>query len=1061
MIASDPAVKVNLIEKQFWLLNQQENAVAYNVNSIFQTSNIELDRLFKSIDQAGKKTGILGCAYKLSESEIYKVQTNKSCEKLEKYFDHTNDAVEWIKNHCNTVFDLENDSYIKLYIAHIQSDSKVFIAISIPHIVIDLKTKDLFSDLVVQFYNHNQDFEYSIQNNYNEFAKDQLELLSSSKGEKLKYYWNNNLSKLTPTTLEQPLYSSLTNDNKPGSQSLEFSGDFWFNIQEFCKQNSLKPYILLLSAYYLLLHYYLQHDDFCIAVPLSNRKNKKYQNTPGCFVNTVPLHVDIETNANFISVIKSIRQALLLSHRNQEYPTLNIISDLTSKNSNRAIYHHGFAYEHPMDLSAIHLESLPTLIEPQKTQMELFLRLWETENSLCGGIEFQGRHLNRSFAEQFIGIYKSLLIEIIKDSTTHINELSLLSQFDYESIQRFNNTNVDYCQTSNIKTLFETQVALNPNKLALVHKEQRLTFDEFNRQANQLAHYLTACGLQKSDIASIMSKRSIDMMIMIFALIKIGVAYVPIDVDLPEERIKYILNQSESKFLLTNTQSLSNYNFKFLQTILTDKNSSIINQCSEHNPTTEITADDLAYVFFTSGSTGKPKGVMNNHRGITNMMLWMTDDFTPTESDVVLQKTPYSFDVSLLEIFWAPVTGVTLAIAEPDSHKNMVQIAEQIEKYNVSILQIVPSVLSTLTQILDTECPLRIVACCGEELLTDSVSDFLEKFDEIRLVNLYGPTEAAVAVSAFNCDFDRQRIIMPIGKPIANTKLYVVDGNMNQLPIGFTGELIIGGNQVALGYIGREDITNKQFLSNPFDEGMIYKTGDLARWRYDGTLEFLGRKDSQIKLNGLRIELGEIESVIQRFPGIVTAVVVLEKSKSDSLYLASFYIKNDTSSDINHDKLKSFIADFLPMYMVPIAYQEIKSFPLTTSGKISRNKLPRLELPISLETQNSTQELSIVEKKIQQAWLEVLGDCQIPVDAQFFEVGGDSLSLLSVFVILKSEFGDSLTSVDLFRFPSIRSLGQYLEKSNSTASAERVRSRSSKIRQSTSFRRPKPRTRKI
>jgi len=1065
MTPSEVITPISLIEKQFWLLNQQENAVSYNVNSVFQSQSIDIDRLYTAINKAAQQTGILGIGFKLIDGDVKKVKKENQCQLCQKTFegDDLEVANEWLSKKCFDIFELDKDSFIRLIIAKFPDVKSNLIAISIPHIVIDLATKEIFSKLVTFYYKEPLETPAVLVSNYDEYIVEQNSFLNSPKGIKQKQYWKNKLTDYQVSQIDQPVMLSSQENTFAGIELLNIDDILWQSVLNFCNKNTLKPYILLLSCYYILLSKYLGETNFCIAIPLSNRRNNKFKDTPGCFVNTVPIKIEISSDAVYKDVLKAIRYELLGAHRNQECPSVEIISEATKNSTNRAIYNHGFAYEHPMRLDEIGLKSTPKNLQLKDAQMELFLRLWEQDDAIHGGIEYQGQKVGREFSKRFVSSFKTLLNSIIDDQDANIFSSSIVSETDLSLMNQFNNTLNPYSPRQNIKTLFEEQVEKQPNKIALIHNDVELSFRAFNNRANRLAHYLSGEGLSKGDIVAVIIERSIDMMVDIFALVKLGIAYVPIDVDLPKERIYYILKQSNSKVIISNNRSLPRFTIDHYPIYLTDNlETELSNQCSE-NPSTEILGDDLAYVFFTSGSTGKPKGVMNNHSGIANVMHWMSEDFEPTNEDVVLQKTPYSFDVSLFEIFWAPTSGVTLAIAEHDSHKNMLQICEQIQQYNVSILQIVPSVLTALTNNYHAEeCTLRIVACCGEELLADSVSEFVDKFKGIRLINLYGPTEAAVAVSKFDCEISQTNTIIPIGAPISNTMLYVVDEYMNQLPIGMTGELLIGGVQVAAGYIGRPDLTEQQFIQNPFGSGVIYKTGDLARWRTNGQLEFLGRIDSQIKFNGLRIELAEIETVTQRFSNILTAAVVVEKSQSGSLYLAAFYQLENTSISIDIEKLKGFLQEYLPKYMVPVAYQQLTEFPLTSSGKIARNQLPSIKLPIIESSKEQVeQSLSDTERVVLLAWKEVLGDIRFPIDSQFFEVGGDSMSLLQVYEILKVKFEGRLSSVDLFRFPSVQLLSNFLDKDNTKIEKPDISRRSSRIRQATAFSRPKPRRRSM
>ena len=608
------------------------------------------------------------------------------------------------------------------------------------------------------------------------------------------------------------------------------------------------------------------------------------------------------------------------------------------------------------------------------------------------------------------------------------DSLNCISEKNKLEITEFNNTNMVFEGELNLKSLFEKQVATSPNNIALIYENESYTYSEFNAQANKLAHYLAYKGVKKGDVIAVICERSTNMMLCIYSILKLGAIYVPVDSELPQSRIDYILSQSEVKLILTQSDVSSNYNKQLYKTFLVDEINTETAGFPDSDPQVKVNPGDLAYIIFTSGSTGKPKGVMNQHSGVSNVMLWMKEEFKPIKGDVVLQKTPYSFDISLFEIYWPLLVGATVALAKPNSHKDAYQIHKQISKYSVTLLHIVPSILNALISAKPFDkTSLRAVVCCGEALLPDSVKSFFESYKSTKLINIYGPTEAAIAVSIFHCNKNEGYKAVPIGKPISNTKLHILDENLNQVPIGVAGEIAIEGVQVARGYVGDDELTQKQFVHSPFFHSQLYKTGDLARWNYDGELEFLGRSDSQVKFNGLRIELSEIETVMHQYENIEQSVAIIENSPNGSTFIGVLYTVEDKNEEIEESRLKSHMAKDLPSYMLPVSYMKLAQFPLTSSGKINRNQLPRIVLSEVTNLKRNDESLTMVQQTVIEAWKATLKHDNFSIDSLFFEVGGDSMSLMQVFNILDKAFPKKLSSVDLFRFVTVKSIAKFLD----------------------------------
>ncbi|WP_170940538.1 non-ribosomal peptide synthetase [Pseudoalteromonas sp. NBT06-2] len=1053
MIANVNTSHASLIERQFWLLGQQGKNSAYNVNSIFLFENLDFTQFIASVNAVINTVEILRSSYEMIDGEIVRFDKFNQCTVIKRTFnDNFYEAINWVNQSCNQDFDLANEPLVKVITAKFNDSENLIIAISIHHIVIDLSSKDKIAKLISNAYNNSGKLTVStrdneIFNNYQSFSNNQSKWLLSPKGIKSANYWRGKLNNSSTIKLDTPRAKNYEHNSKGRSIEIALPKEIWQDLKKISQKNIISSYVILLTSYYLLLAKYSGESNFCIAVPLSNRKNSIFRNTIGCLVNTVPICVEFVDKDSVFDVLKKVRVALLEAHRHQEYPSIEIINDNLKKMGNKKLYRHGFTFEHPMKLDLKGVQGEVLYYEPLNSQLDLFLRLWEDEEQLYGYIEYDSSIFDNISAQRFRDSFKVLLTNLISNTDIAVSSLDYVREKDSTDIAKFNNTSVYFEDRLNLKLLFERQVENTPNNIALIYKDKRYTYREFNSEVNKLSHYLNNKGVKKGDVVAVVCERSISMMTAIYSILKLGAVYVPIDGELPKNRIDYMLSQSRVKAILTHSNIQFHFNKSAYDIFVLDHLECEITAFPNNNPEVEISSNDLAYIIFTSGSTGKPKGVMNLHSGIANVMLWMKADFKPVKGDVVLQKTPYSFDISLFEIYWPLLVGATVALAIPGSHKDVHQIQKQISQYQVTILHLVPSILNTfiLAKPLKENSLCKVV-CCGEELLSHSVNSFFKSYTSTELINIYGPTEAAIAVSCFRCNKNEKYKFVPIGKPISNTVIHILDKNLNQSPIGVVGELFIEGVQVAEGYVGNDILTQQQFFARSSSQDSLYKTGDLARWTNDGELEFLGRKDSQVKLSGLRIELSEIETIMHQYTNIQQSVAVIEKKPNGSMFIGILYTVENDQKEINESRLKNYLSKYLPIYMLPVFYMKLAKFPLTSSGKINRNQLPKIVLSQVKSFKKNKIKLTQIQQTVMDAWKTVLQHDNLSIEAHFFEVGGDSMSLMQVLNILDKVFPNRLKSVDLFRFVTIKSIACFLDIDGNRKITDVKETRANKIR---------------
>ncbi len=600
----------------------------------------------------------------------------------------------------------------------------------------------------------------------------------------------------------------------------------------------------------------------------------------------------------------------------------------------------------------------------------------------------------------------------------------------------WNQTEVDYPRNTPLHRFVEDQAARTPDSVAVVAGDLQLTYRELNQRANQLAHRLRKLGVGPDVLVAVCAERSLELVIALLGSIKAGGAYVPLDPEYPTDRLQAMLLDANPPAVLTQAHLRDRVPLSNAKVICLDNDWPDLAQENTENPNVELTGKNLAYCIYTSGSTGKPKGVLNIHEAIVNRLLWMRDQYQITSAERILQKTPYSFDVSVWEFFLPLITGATLVMAKPGGHKDPEYLIRLIRDQQVTTLHFVPSMLALFLEADGIEqCrSVRQVFASGEALSVELQSRFFERF-HAGLHNLYGPTEAAVDVTCWECRPDYARTVVPIGRPVANTQAYILDEHLEPVPVGVSGELHIGGIQLARGYLNRPELTAQKFVPDPFrnqQNARLYKTGDLARFLPDGNIEFLGRIDNQVKLRGFRIELGEIETVLCECAGVRLAAVTLrEDIPSDKRLIA--YLVAKARTDLSLDAVRAHLKEKLPEYMLPSRFVVLDEMPMTTSGKIDRNALPRPQNDAG-DKRETVAARNALEGAILPIFRKILGVPSLGVKDDFFEQGGHSLLAARLLAEIKRSTSHQIPLSAMLHAATVESLAALITAGGSSAS---------------------------
>jgi amino acid adenylation domain-containing protein/non-ribosomal peptide synthase protein (TIGR01720 family) len=866
---------------------------------------------------------------------------------------------------------------------------------------------------------------------YADYSVWQQEWLHKEVLKKQLAYWKQQLNGISTLELptDRPRSALQTFEGK--TYTWQISPDLTTALETFSQKSGVTLFMTLLTAFNALLYRYTGQDDIVVGSAIANRNWAESEGIIGLFVNTLALRTQINDNPSFSELLTQVRDMTLAAYAHQDLPFEKLVEELQPERdlSRNPLFQVWFAL-HNLPIPTLQLGDLtltPIEVERGTTQFDLSLHIYISEQGLTGAIEYSTELFKSATITHMVEHFHTLLYGIVANPQAKVSELPLLTSSEkHQLLIEWNDTQINWKQNLYVHQLIELQVQTTPDAIAIVFEQQQLTYQELNQRSNQIAHYLQKLGVKPDVLVGICVERSLEMVVGLLGIIKAGGAYVPLDPDYPTQRLAFMLEDAQVPILLTQQSLISYLPKHHAQVICLDTDwQQISSYESTKNPYSPLQNTNLAYVIYTSGSTGQPKGAMNTHQGICNRLLWMQDTYKLTVADRVLQKTPFSFDVSVWEFFWTLITGACLVMAQPGGHRDSSYLLKLIQQQQITILHFVPSMLQVFLNEAGLEqCQhLKLVICSGEALPFELQEKFFAHCQNVELHNLYGPTEAAIDVTFWQCQQSTQEKVVPIGRPIANTQIYLLDQQLQPVPIGVPGELHIGGVGLARGYLNRPQLTNEKFIPNPFSNqpgARLYKTGDLARYLSNGEIEYLGRIDHQVKLRGFRIELQEVEAVLACYSEVQeTAVVVREDEPGKKRLVA--YIVPVRKSTVSTSKLRQFVKDKLPNYMVPSVFVILDALPLTPNGKLDRRSLPvpdtnRPELEETFVAAQNT-----VEAKLVQILSEVLGVKYVGIYDNFFELGGDSILSIQV-VAQANQQGLQLTPKQIFQHQTIAEL---------------------------------------
>ena len=850
-------------------------------------------------------------------------------------------------------------------------------------------------------------------------------------------FWHKQLKGFTaptPFRVDKRAESAQSSPDDYEEQTLSLSKTTLDALQSLGRQHNLTLNTWVQGAWALLLSHYSGDQDIVFGATVSGRPAALVgvEFMVGLFINTLPVRVSVSAATRLLPWLQQL-QSQLVECEQYSFTPLVDIQKSSDVSPGIPLFESIVVFEnYPIDSTMLEKPigdiKIDQVTVVERTNYPLTVVV-ETGSEILLRFSYEKDRFEADTVSLMMGHLKILLEGMVTHHEQVLSQLPLLSESEHHQLLvTWNNTQINYPLDRCLHQLIEAQVERTPEAVAVAFEDQQLSYRELNQKANQLARYLQTLGVKPEVLVGICIERSIEMVIGLLGILKAGGAYVPLDPDYPEARLAFMLEDAGVPILLTQSQLIEKLPSTTAQLVCLDEEtffSSIQNL--EENPNTGVKPSNLAYMIYTSGSTGKPKGAMNSHLGICNRLLWMQDAYSLTETDRVLQKTPFSFDVSVWEFFWPLLVGARLVVAQPGGHQDSAYLVQTIGEHQITTLHFVPSMLQVFVQEqgLSNCSSLKRVICSGEALPFELQQRFFARLTGVELHNLYGPTEAAVDVTYWACQ--PQTSLMnkvPIGRPIANIQIYLLDDSLNPTPIGVPGELHIGGLGLARGYFNRPELTADKFIPNPFSHDQtarLYKTGDLARYLPDGQIEYLNRLDNQVKIRGFRIELGEIEAVLAQYPTVQENTVIVHEELSHHQRLVA-YLVPETEQQIDQVALRAFLKERLPEYMVPSALVVIEAMPLTPNGKIDRRALTQLSVnSVQLSEKTFVAPRTSEEALLADIWAAVLGIERVGIHDNFFELGGDSI--LSIQVVSRAtQAGLQLKPRQLFQYQTVAEL---------------------------------------
>ncbi|MBC1238391.1 non-ribosomal peptide synthetase [Nostoc sp. 2RC] len=1083
-------------QQRLWFLHQLEpNSSVYNLPYGLRISgNLKVEALQQAFEAIANRHEILRTNFTTvdgnpaqviakSRSILIPVVNLSQCSEVGR----AAQVQELINKEAEYSFDLAQDSLLRITLIQL-GEKEYLLLLTLHHIIFDGWSIGVFIGELTALYKAFSTGtasplpELPIQ--YADYAIWQREWLQGMALKTRLDYWKQQLAGSLPV-LELPTdHPRLAVQNFQGAtESFSLSSDLSQALKHISQQAGITLFMTLLAAFKTLLYRYTGEGDIIVGSPTANRNRPEIEGLIGFFVNTLVLRTYLGDNPSFRQLLLRVQKVTSGAFDHQDLPFEKLVEEMQPERSlsHTPLFQVMFVLQNapmpPLELPELILN--PVIVDSKTAKVDLSLSVTDTPQGLMGNLEYNTDLFEAATIKRMVGHFQTLLESIVVNPDHRLSDLPILTETERQTLLvECNITKTENLQDLCIHELFETQVEQTPDAVAVVFEGQQLTYRELNAKANQLARYLHSLGVRPEVLVGICVERSLLMIIGLLGILKAGGAYVPLDPAYPQERLTWMLSDSRVPVLLTQKHLLVEQEFDGLYVICLDTDWEVISQESQENLVSDATPENLAYIIYTSGSTGKPKGVMIQHQSLVNFTLAAIVEYGFTQSDRILQFASISFDAAVEEIYPCLISGGTLVLRNEQMLIDITNFLKQCQEWEITVLGLPTAYWHHLTFELtriQMSLPesLRLVMIGGEQVLPERVKMW-QKYvgDYPQLFNGYGPTEATVVTTIYKlpkASFSSDSTLsgVPIGKPIGNVQVYVLDKYLQPVPIGIQGELYIAGAGLARGYLNRPDLTEEKFIPNPFSNlrlgdcsenledcdrtqfsnpisnskskiqnlklSRLYKTGDLVRYLPDGNIEFLGRIDNQVKVRGFRIELGEIEVVLTQHSEIKEVVVIAQQDATGNQYLVA-YVAPTSKSVPKSSELRRFLRDKLPEYMMPKVFVMLEALPLTPNGKIDRKALLIADQNPYDDDTIYVAPRTLTEEKLTAIWADLLVRTKVGINDNFFELGGHSLLLTQMIFRVRETFQVELPLRSLFEMPTVAALAESIEMVQNTGS---------------------------
>ena len=1039
---------LSFAQQRLWFLSQiQQDSAVYNVaGGVRMEGPLDVPALEQALNEVVVRHESLRTVIGQIESEPVQIITSPQVFHLPKLdlrnvpeAQRETEAQLLLTNEARKPFKVEGGPLFRATLLLLSAEKHILL-LNMHHIISDGWSVGILVRELTELYEAFADSRPSMLPHlpvqYVDFAVWHREWLQGEVLNKSVSYWKEKLAG-APSLLELPKDRPRppVQGSAGARQPVAIPQELTESLRELGESQNATLFMTLLAAFEVLLFRHAGQDDIVVGVPIKGRNNPELENLIGFFVNTLPVRIDLSGNPTFRELLGQVREAALGAYEHQDLPFEKLV-DVTQLERDtsysplfQVMFHLNTIGAPAFALAGMRLTALDA--DTGTSKFDLTVDLVESSTGLKGWLEYSTDLFDDVTIQRLSERFQILLKAAVAAPDTPIAALPLLSLEENQLIGGLNQTAEVFPHAPCLHQIFEAQVAQTPAAIAVRFEGQELTYAELNRRANQLAHRLLKLGVGAEVLVAICMEPSLDLPIALLAVLKTGAAYIALDPAYPRKRLSFILEETGAPVVLTQAGLADNQAFAGVQVIRLDRDVEVFATESTENPRSIVTGENLCYVTYTSGSTGEPKSAMLDHRGVRNRLLWGITDYQLGQGDVVLHKTPLTFDVSVWEIFAPLLSGACLLIAKAGGHQDPVYQLELMAREKVTHVDYVPAMLEALLELdgLDHCDSLKIVTV-AREALTRGLRDRFYSQTKANLYNLYGPTEASLAVTSWVCQPQGKERVIPIGRPMSNVRIYILDKHLQPVPIGVAGELHIGGVAPGRGYLKRPDLTADKFIPDALSETggeRLYKTGDLARYRSDGAIEFLGRLDHQVKTRGMRLEASEVEASLCQHPAVREAVVLAQKITAGNKSLVAYVVSKQEPLPTS-DELRNYLRQKLPEYMVPAAFVVLSELPLLANGKLNRRALPRPKKLLSQPEAVYIPPESDLEQTIASIWQQVFNIDRVSIHTNFFDLGGNSLLVSKVHSKLRAVVNSDIQVIELFKHSTIHSLAKYLSE---------------------------------